>query len=75
MAGQFTKWFITAPPLDGPGHPLRQQQPPRNHIAVPGVDDHLDFLVQQIPLHQPWFGRHHSFLAKTRLIASATASA
>jgi hypothetical protein len=34
--------------FDRTGHTLRKKQPPRSYISVPGVDDHIDLLVEQI---------------------------
>ena len=48
VTGQLTERCVTGPALDGPGNSLRQQQPPRDNIAVPSVDDDFLVLVEQI---------------------------
>ena len=32
----------------GTRDPLRKKQPPRDDVAVPSVDDHLDVLIEQV---------------------------
>ena len=59
VPGQFPKRLITAPPLDRPGNALRQQEPPRNDVAIPGIDDHVDLLVEQIAFDDADGGRHN----------------
>jgi hypothetical protein len=45
---QLPEWFITGLALDDPSNPLRQQEPPGDDVALPGVDDDLHVLVEQI---------------------------
>ena len=42
---------MPCPPLDRPRYPLWQQQPPRNHIPIPRVNNHLHLLLKQIAFH------------------------
>ncbi|EEF93749.1 hypothetical protein CATMIT_01618, partial [Catenibacterium mitsuokai DSM 15897] len=60
--GQFSKGPCPTPMLDGARYALRQQQPPRNDVAVPRVDDGLHILIEEIAVYdhgmgaQWWFG-------------------
>lgn len=56
VLGQLTEWSVPAAPLDRAGDALRDQQPSRNHVAVPGVDDDVNILIQQVAVNQL---RHH----------------
>src|SRR5581483_11676008 len=56
VPGKFTERLGSSLPLDGSRNPLRQQQPPGNNVAVPGVDNDLDRLGQQIAFDD--FGLH-----------------
>lgn len=40
------RWYVHK---KGPRDTLGKQQPPRNDISVPTIDDHIGFLIQQIP--------------------------
>ena len=50
VPAKFTERSGAAPPLDRPGDALGEEQPPRDDVAVPRVDDHFDRLDEQIPL-------------------------
>ena len=50
MLGKFLEGAGAATPLDRPGHALGQQQPPGDDVPVPGVDDHVNVLVEEIAL-------------------------
>jgi len=49
-AAQFTKGLIPAPTFDGTGHSLRNEQPPRDDVSVPGIDDDLHLLVKEVAI-------------------------
>ena len=51
FAGNFTKGSVAGAAFDGARHALRQQQPPRNNVAVPGVDDDLYVLVEEVAVN------------------------
>ena len=48
MFGKFLKRGRAAALFDGSRNALRQEQPPRDDISVPGVDDYIDVLIEQI---------------------------
>ncbi len=39
-----------APSFDGTGHSLRNEQPPRDDVSVPGIDDDLHLLVKEVAI-------------------------
>ena len=47
-SSKFAKRLEPGAPFDRAGHALRQQQPPRNDIPIPSVDDYIDILIQQV---------------------------
>jgi hypothetical protein len=51
VLGKFLERAETATPLDRPRHALGQEQPPGNDVAVPGVDDHVNVLIEEIALY------------------------
>src|SRR5690349_16247855 len=53
---KFSKRLGSAPTFNRSRHTLRKQQPPGNDIAVPGVNDHIDFRIQQVSIN--YFGLH-----------------
>ena len=50
VLAKFFERLCTASMLDCPRDALGQQEPPRDDVAVPGVDDHVNGLVEQIAL-------------------------
>ena len=48
VSSQLAERLVSGAALDGPVDALRQQQPSRDDIAVPSVDDDFDVLVEQI---------------------------
>lgn len=51
MTSQLLEYRRAASPLDGSGNALRQQQPPRNCVSVPGIDDGVRVDVEQVSFH------------------------
>lgn len=56
MFGQFFKWTGSTTFFYRARYTLRQQQPPRNNIAIPCVDDDVHVLIEQITFYNK---RHH----------------
>ena len=50
MPAYFLERNGPASAFDGPGNTLGQQQPPRDDVAVPGIDNHFHILIEQIAL-------------------------
>jgi len=49
-ASEFSERLQPSAPFDDPGAPLRQEQPPRNDVAIPCVDDHVNLVVEQVSI-------------------------
>jgi hypothetical protein len=49
-ASQLPEGLLTGAPLDHARDALREQQPPRDQVAVPRVDDDLHVLIEEIAL-------------------------
>ena len=49
------------------GYPLWQQEPPRDHIAVPSINNHIDILVKQIASYNFQATQSHIFTIDWRL--------
>jgi len=50
MSCDFPKWLSARTGLDGAGDALREKKPPWDDIAVPSVNDGLDWLVEQVAI-------------------------
>ena len=50
MFREFAEGTISGLTLDRSRYALWDQQPPRNHVAIPGVDYHFDLLIEEISL-------------------------
>ena len=48
MSADFSEWSVASTTFDGTRNALRQQEPPRNDVAVPCVDDDFHVLIEQI---------------------------
>jgi hypothetical protein len=48
---QLSKRLVTRPTFDGTRNSLRQQQPPRDDVSVPGVDDDIHILIKQVSIN------------------------
>ena len=52
VAANFSERCVAAAFLDGSAYPLRQQQPPRDEVAVPWVDSAIHRLFEQISFNK-----------------------
>jgi hypothetical protein len=50
---ELSKWVEAGTTLDRTRDSLRNQQPPRDDVAVPRVDDCVAFLVEEITIDDP----------------------
>ena len=48
MPANFPERCLATTTFDGTGNTLRQQQPPRDDVPVPCVDDDIHVLIEQI---------------------------
>jgi hypothetical protein len=55
LAAELSERLQAATPFDGPRHALRQEEPPRDDVAIPRVDDDLDVLVEQVTVNNSRF--------------------
>ena len=54
-ASEFSERLQPSAPFDGPGDSLRQEQPPWDDVPIPGVDDHVNILVEQVSINDDHF--------------------
>jgi hypothetical protein len=50
MFPEFPERAGATTPFDRPGHALWEQEPPRDDVPIPGIDDHVNVLVEEIAL-------------------------
>ena len=62
MFGQFAKGGTASPFFNGSRNALGQQQPLGNDVPIPGIDDHLHRLVEEIALDELAFHTWNCFL-------------
>lgn len=48
MLTEFFEWRSAATTFDSTGNALRQQQPPRDDVPIPCVDNHIHVLIKQV---------------------------
>src|SRR5438132_1350768 len=51
MSGELTKWLITGSPFDRAGDALGEQKPPGQHVSIPGIDNGLRRLIEEVAVH------------------------
>jgi hypothetical protein len=51
VLSEFLEWADSTSPLNRSRHTVGQQQPPGDDIPVPGVDDHINVLIEKIALN------------------------
>lgn len=45
---ELAEWLVAGAALDRARDSLRKQQPPRNEVTIPSIDDDLDRLLEEI---------------------------
>ena len=69
MPADFPIRFKPSPALERSADALRQQQPPRNGVTIPGVDDGVHLLIEQVAfyhLHRHGSGQHSTLISRVR---------
>lgn len=51
VLGKFAKRSVSTATFNRSRDALRKQQPPRNDVSIPSVDDDIDVLIEKVALH------------------------